>query len=129
MKMSLKTFRHTLVAAALALASTAALAELKAGGARVVPHAIVRKGSYIAPNVVLMPSYVNIGAHVGSGDLCPVQISDKAIIVVNAQDEVERSGQVGSLEDFASVDGQVLASHVLEHRLVVVVAITEPRRA
>src|SRR6267142_2230129 len=42
---------------------------LKAGGVRVVPHAIVRKGSYIAPNVVLMPSYVNIGAHVGSGTM------------------------------------------------------------
>jgi 2,3,4,5-tetrahydropyridine-2-carboxylate N-succinyltransferase len=44
-------------------------AELQASGVRVVPHAIVRKGSYIAPNVVLMPSYVNIGAHVGSGTM------------------------------------------------------------
>jgi 2,3,4,5-tetrahydropyridine-2-carboxylate N-succinyltransferase len=44
-------------------------ADLRAGGARIVPHAIVRKGSYIAPNVVLMPSYVNIGAHVGSGTM------------------------------------------------------------
>lgn len=44
-------------------------ADLQAGGARVVPHAIVRKGAYIAPNVVLMPSYVNIGAHVGSGTM------------------------------------------------------------
>src|SRR5215475_5559630 len=44
-------------------------ADLKAGGARIVPHAIVRKGSYIAPNVVLMPSYVNFGAHVGSGTM------------------------------------------------------------
>jgi 2,3,4,5-tetrahydropyridine-2,6-dicarboxylate N-succinyltransferase len=43
--------------------------DFKTGGARVVPHAIVRKGSYIAPNVVLMPSYVNIGAHVGSGTM------------------------------------------------------------
>src|SRR6201992_1227106 len=43
--------------------------DLKAGGTRVVPHAVVRKGSYIAPNVVLMPSYVNIGAHVGSGTM------------------------------------------------------------
>jgi len=42
-------------------------ARLREGGARVVPHAIVRRGSYIAPNVVLMPSYVNIGAHVDSG--------------------------------------------------------------
>ncbi len=44
-------------------------AELRTGGARVVPHAVVRKGAYIAPNVVLMPSYVNIGAHVGSGTM------------------------------------------------------------
>jgi 2,3,4,5-tetrahydropyridine-2,6-dicarboxylate N-succinyltransferase len=44
-------------------------AELRAGGTRVVPHAVVRKGAYIAPNVVLMPSYVNIGANVGSGTM------------------------------------------------------------
>lgn len=36
-------------------------------GARVVPPAMVRNGSYIAPNVVLMPCYVNIGAYVDSG--------------------------------------------------------------
>jgi 2,3,4,5-tetrahydropyridine-2-carboxylate N-succinyltransferase len=44
-------------------------ADLRAGGTRVVPHAVVRKGAYIAPNVVLMPSYVNIGANVGSGTM------------------------------------------------------------
>jgi 2,3,4,5-tetrahydropyridine-2-carboxylate N-succinyltransferase len=49
--------------------SQASDADLKAAGTRVVPHAIVRKGSYIAPNVVLMPSYVNIGAYVGSGTM------------------------------------------------------------
>ena len=37
-------------------------AQLREGGARIVPHAVVRRGAYIAPNVVLMPSYVNIGA-------------------------------------------------------------------
>jgi 2,3,4,5-tetrahydropyridine-2-carboxylate N-succinyltransferase len=42
---------------------------LRSGGARIVPHAIVRRGAYIAPNVVLMPSYVNIGAYVGSGTM------------------------------------------------------------
>lgn len=35
-------------------------------GIRVVPHAIARYGSYIAQGVVLMPSYVNIGAYVDS---------------------------------------------------------------
>jgi 2,3,4,5-tetrahydropyridine-2-carboxylate N-succinyltransferase len=49
--------------------SQASEADLRAAGARVVPHAVVRKGSYIAPNVVLMPSYVNIGAYVGSGTM------------------------------------------------------------
>jgi 2,3,4,5-tetrahydropyridine-2-carboxylate N-succinyltransferase len=38
-------------------------------GARIVPDAIVRRGAYIAPDVVLMPSYVNIGAHVGRGTM------------------------------------------------------------
>jgi len=34
---------------------------------RVVPQAVVRRGAYIAPDVVLMPSYVNIGARIGAG--------------------------------------------------------------
>jgi 2,3,4,5-tetrahydropyridine-2-carboxylate N-succinyltransferase len=42
---------------------------LTSGSTRVVPHAIVRRGSFIAPNVVLMPSYVNIGAYVDSGTM------------------------------------------------------------
>jgi len=38
-------------------------------GARIVPPAYVRKGSYIGPKTVLMPSYVNIGAYIGSGTM------------------------------------------------------------
>lgn len=38
-------------------------------GVRVVPHAIVRRGAYVASDVVLMPSYVNIGAYVDSGTM------------------------------------------------------------
>jgi 2,3,4,5-tetrahydropyridine-2-carboxylate N-succinyltransferase len=41
----------------------------RAGGFRVVPPAVARKGSYIAKNVVLMPSYVNIGAYVDEGTM------------------------------------------------------------
>ena len=44
-------------------------ADFKAGGFRVVPNAIVRRGSFIGKNAVLMPSYVNIGAHVGEGSM------------------------------------------------------------
>jgi 2,3,4,5-tetrahydropyridine-2-carboxylate N-succinyltransferase len=42
-------------------------AELRATGVRVVPPAVARRGSYQAKNVVLMPSYVNIGAYVDEG--------------------------------------------------------------
>ncbi len=38
-------------------------------GVRVVPDAIVRKGAYVASDVVLMPSFVNIGAYVDSGTM------------------------------------------------------------
>ncbi|TAL52400.1 2,3,4,5-tetrahydropyridine-2,6-dicarboxylate N-succinyltransferase [Pandoraea sp.] len=38
--------------------------DFAAGGFRVVPPAVARRGSFIARNVVLMPSYVNIGAYV-----------------------------------------------------------------
>ena len=38
-------------------------------GIRVVPPAVARRGSYIARNVVLMPSYVNIGAYVDEGTM------------------------------------------------------------
>lgn len=38
-------------------------------GMRVVPNAVARKGSYIGKNVVLMPSYTNIGAYVDDGTM------------------------------------------------------------
>jgi 2,3,4,5-tetrahydropyridine-2,6-dicarboxylate N-succinyltransferase len=39
------------------------------GGFRVVPPAVARRGSFIGKNVVLMPSYVNIGAYVDEGSM------------------------------------------------------------
>ncbi|HET7756906.1 MAG TPA: 2,3,4,5-tetrahydropyridine-2,6-dicarboxylate N-succinyltransferase [Steroidobacteraceae bacterium] len=43
--------------------------QLRAGGARIVPPAVVRRGAYIAPDAVRMPCYVNIGAWVGAGTM------------------------------------------------------------
>lgn len=40
-----------------------------AQGVRAVPHAVARYGSFLARNVVLMPSYVNIGAYVDEGTM------------------------------------------------------------
>ena len=44
-------------------------ADFQAGGYRVVPPAAARHGSYIAKNVILMPSFVNIGAYVDEGTM------------------------------------------------------------
>ena len=41
----------------------------KEKGIRVVPHAIARYGSYISSGVIMMPSYINIGAYVESGTM------------------------------------------------------------
>ena len=41
----------------------------KEKGVRVVPHAIARHGSYISKGVIMMPSYVNIGAYVDEGTM------------------------------------------------------------
>lgn len=43
--------------------------DFERGGFRVVPPAVARKGSFIGKNVVLMPSYVNIGAYVDEGTM------------------------------------------------------------
>jgi 2,3,4,5-tetrahydropyridine-2-carboxylate N-succinyltransferase len=43
--------------------------DFKKGGFRVVPPAMVRRGAYIARNVVLMPCFVNIGAYVDEGTM------------------------------------------------------------
>ena len=44
-------------------------ADLQASGVRIVPHALVRHGSHVAPGCVLMPCYVNIGAYIGAGTM------------------------------------------------------------
>ena len=49
--------------------AAASEADLRRAGVRIVPHALVRRGAYVAPDVVLMPSYVNIGAWIGPGTM------------------------------------------------------------
>jgi 2,3,4,5-tetrahydropyridine-2-carboxylate N-succinyltransferase len=44
-------------------------AQFAAAGIRAVPGAVVRRSAYIAPGVVLMPCFVNVGARVGEGSM------------------------------------------------------------
>jgi 2,3,4,5-tetrahydropyridine-2,6-dicarboxylate N-succinyltransferase len=68
-------------------------AQLRESGTRVVPSAIARKGAYIAPNVVLMPSYVNIGVYVGSGSMVDTWVTVGSCAQIGRN--VHLSGGVG----------------------------------
>ena len=63
-------------------------------GVRVVPPAVARYGAYLAPTAVMMPSYVNIGAHVGAGTMVDTWATVGSCAQVG--EHVHLSGGVGS---------------------------------
>jgi 2,3,4,5-tetrahydropyridine-2-carboxylate N-succinyltransferase len=67
--------------------------EFGRAGVRVVPHAIVRRGAYIAPNVVLMPCFVNIGAYVDTGTMVDTWATVGSCVQIGRN--VHLSGGVG----------------------------------
>lgn len=62
-------------------------------GIRVVPHAVARYGSYLARGVVMMPSYVNIGAYVDEGTLIDTWVTVGSCAQIGKN--VHLSGGVG----------------------------------
>lgn len=68
-------------------------ADFRNGGFRVVPGAIARRGSFIAKNVVLMPSYVNIGAYVDEGTMVDTWVTVGSCAQIGKN--VHLSGGVG----------------------------------
>jgi 2,3,4,5-tetrahydropyridine-2-carboxylate N-succinyltransferase len=68
-------------------------AAFRAAGARVVPGALVRRGAHVAKDVVLMPSYLNIGAHVGAGTMVDTWATVGSCAQIGAN--VHLSGGVG----------------------------------
>lgn len=62
-------------------------------GVRVVPHAIARYGAFLGKGVVMMPSYVNIGAYVGGGSMVDTWATVGSCAQIGA--DVHLSGGVG----------------------------------
>ncbi|MCH1583046.1 MAG: 2,3,4,5-tetrahydropyridine-2,6-dicarboxylate N-succinyltransferase [Flavobacteriales bacterium] len=62
-------------------------------GVRVVPHAIARYGAFLGKGVVMMPSYVNIGAYVGPGTMVDTWATVGSCAQIGA--DVHLSGGVG----------------------------------
>ncbi|MEO7190132.1 MAG: 2,3,4,5-tetrahydropyridine-2,6-dicarboxylate N-succinyltransferase [Vicinamibacterales bacterium] len=68
-------------------------AQFRAGGFRVVPPAVARTGSYIGRNVILMPSFVNIGAYVDEGTMVDTWVTVGSCAQIGKN--VHLSGGVG----------------------------------
>lgn len=67
--------------------------DFRRDGVRVVPPATVRAGAHVAPDAVLMPSYINIGARVGSGTMVDTWATVGSCAQIG--DNVHLSGGVG----------------------------------
>jgi 2,3,4,5-tetrahydropyridine-2-carboxylate N-succinyltransferase len=68
-------------------------ADFRQAGVRVVPHAVARTGSFIGKNVIMMPSYVNIGAYVDEGTMVDTWVTVGSCAQVGKN--VHLSGGVG----------------------------------
>jgi 2,3,4,5-tetrahydropyridine-2-carboxylate N-succinyltransferase len=67
--------------------------QFRAAGFRAVPNCVVRRSAYIAPGVVLMPSFVNLGAHVGRNTMVDTWATVGSCAQIGAN--VHLSGGVG----------------------------------
>ena len=69
----------------------------RAAGIRAVPGAIVRRGAHIGQNVVLMPSFVNIGAHVGDGTMIDTWASVGSCAQVGSNCHISAGAGIGGV--------------------------------
>src|SRR3981189_2849056 len=70
-------------------------AALKGGGFRFGPPAVARRGAYIAKNVVLMPSYVNVGAYVDEGSMVDTWATVGSCVQIGKNVHLSGGGGIG----------------------------------
>jgi hypothetical protein len=97
-------------------------AAIRASGVRVVPPAVARRGSFLGKGVVLMPSYVNIGAYVDDGsyyegEMLKVEFAD-------LDGDGRREMVISGLVCFTDQKGD----HVLRREAVVFIYALQPDR-
>ncbi len=71
--------------------------DFERSGIRAVPPATVRRGSFIASNVVLMPSFVNIGAYVGEGTMVDTWASIGSCAQIGADCHISAGTGIGGV--------------------------------
>lgn len=67
--------------------------DFRSAGFRPVPGCVVRRSAYVAPNAILMPSFVNLGAYVGEGTMVDTWVTVGSCAQIGAN--VHLSGGVG----------------------------------
>ena len=72
-------------------------ARFRGAGIRAVPGAIVRRGAHIGKNVVLMPSFVNIGANVGDGTMIDTWASVGSCAQIGSNCHISAGAGIGGV--------------------------------
>jgi 2,3,4,5-tetrahydropyridine-2,6-dicarboxylate N-succinyltransferase len=85
----------------------------EAAGVRVVPGAVARWGSYLAPGVILMPSFVNIGARVGAGTMVDTWATVASCAQVGEGVHISAGAGVGGVLEPVNAVPVVVEDHAL----------------
>jgi 2,3,4,5-tetrahydropyridine-2,6-dicarboxylate N-succinyltransferase len=107
-------------------------ADMRASGVRTVPPAMVRHGAYLARNVVVMPSFVNIGAYVDEGTMVDSWVSVGSCAQIGKNVHLSMGVQIGGVlepmqanptivEDncFVGVNSSVVEGVIVEENSVI----------
>lgn len=80
-------------------------------GARVVPGAIVRRGAHIGRDVVLMPSFTNIGAYVGEGTMVDTWATVGSCAQVGAHCHISGGAGIGGVLEPLQATPTIIEDH------------------
>ena len=107
-------------------------ADFARDGARIVPPALVRRGAHIAPDAVLMPCYVNIGAWVGPGSMIDTWATVGSCAQIGARVHISGGAGIGGvleplqaaptiIEDdcFIGARSEIVEGVIVEHGAVI----------
>ena len=92
--------------------------DFEKAGFRMVPNTPVRKGSYIANNVVLMPCFINIGAYIGSGTMMDTFSRAGSCCQIGENCHISAGSGVGGVLEPAQALPTIIEDNVLVDDLV-----------
>ena len=86
-------------------------ARFKAAGVRVVPGAVARRGTYFGRDVVLMPSFVNIGAYVGEGTMVDTWATVGSCAQIGAHCHLSGGAGIGGVLEPLQASPTIIEDH------------------